>query len=210
MALSVKLNVFEGPLDLLLHLIDKNKIDIYDIPIVEITDQYMEYLHSMEKEDLGIMSEFLVMAATLLDIKCKMLLPEEVLQYTPPSDPQELLRGLTLERMSAIYQALIRRQENKIDPIRSKFGRIEKEEISLSDKLLEMKEYAKTHRKFSFRRLMENQHSKIQLIVTFLAILELMKMGHVHAEQEDLFDDIHVEVITDPDTWKNLTEFADE
>ena len=71
------------------------------------------------------------------------IIPEEVLQYTPPSDPQELLRGLTLERMSAIYQALIRRQENKIDPIRSKFGRIEKEEISLSDKLLEMKEYAK-------------------------------------------------------------------
>ena len=56
MAISVKLNVFEGPLDLLLHLIDKNKIDIYDIPIVEITDQYMEYLHSMEKEDLGVMS----------------------------------------------------------------------------------------------------------------------------------------------------------
>ena len=74
----------------------------------------------------------------------------------------------------------------------------------------EMKEYAKTHRKFSFRRLMENQHSNIQLIVTFLAILELMKMGHVHAEQADLFDDIHIEVITDPETWKNLTEFAEE
>ena len=68
MAISVKLNVFEGPLDLLLHLIDKNKIDIYDIPIVEITDQYMEYIHAMEKEDLGVMSEFMVMAATLLDI----------------------------------------------------------------------------------------------------------------------------------------------
>ena len=244
MALSVKLNVFEGPLDLLLHLIDKNKIDIYDIPIVEITDQYMEYLHSMEKEDLGIMllpkevneegeeeDPRAELVQKLLEYKMykymsyelrdrlgdaagvyyrKQDLPEEVLQYTPPSDPQELLRGLTLERMSAIYQALIRRQEDKIDPIRSKFGRIEKEEISLSDKLLEMKEYAKAHRKFSFRRLMENQHSKIQLIVTFLAILELMKMGHVHAEQEDLFDDIHVEVITDPDTWKNLTEFADE
>ena len=78
MALSVKLNVFEGPLDLLLHLIDKNKIDIYDIPIVEITDQYMEYIHAMEREDLGVMSEFMVMAATLLDIKCKMLLPKEV------------------------------------------------------------------------------------------------------------------------------------
>ena len=71
MALSVKLNVFEGPLDLLLHLIDKNKIDIYDIPIVEITDQYMEYLHSMEQEDLGTMSEFMVMAATLLDINVR-------------------------------------------------------------------------------------------------------------------------------------------
>ena len=75
MAIPVKINVFEGPLDLLLHLIEKNKIDIYDIPIVEITDQYMEYLHSMEQEDLGTMSEFMVMAATLLDIKCKMLLP---------------------------------------------------------------------------------------------------------------------------------------
>lgn len=80
MAIPVKLNVFEGPLDLLLHLIDKNKIDIYDIPIVEITDQYMEYIHAMEKEDLGIMSEFMVMAATLLDIKCRMLLPKETMK----------------------------------------------------------------------------------------------------------------------------------
>jgi ScpA/B protein len=78
MGIPVKLEVFEGPLDLLLHLIEKNKIDIYDIPIVEITDQYMEYIHAMEREDLGIMSEFMVMAATLLDIKCKMLLPKEV------------------------------------------------------------------------------------------------------------------------------------
>ena len=72
MGIPVKLQVFEGPLDLLLHLIDKNKIDIYDIPIVEITNQYMEYIREMEKEDLNIMSEFLVMAATLLDIKCRM------------------------------------------------------------------------------------------------------------------------------------------
>ena len=72
MGIPVKHEVFEGPLDLLLHLIDKNKIDIYDIPIVEITNQYMEYIRNMQKEDLNIMSEFLVMAATLLDysIKC--------------------------------------------------------------------------------------------------------------------------------------------
>lgn len=81
MGIPVKLEVFEGPLDLLLHLIEKNKIDIYDIPIVEITDQYMEYIHAMEREDLGVMSEFMVMAATLLDIKCKMLLPKEALPY---------------------------------------------------------------------------------------------------------------------------------
>ena len=261
MGIPVKLEVFEGPLDLLLHLIEKNKIDIYDIPIVEITDQYMEYIHAMEREDLGVMSEFMVMAATLLDIKCKMLLPkevneegeeedpraelveklleykmykfmsyelkdkmddaanvffkeptlpDEVMQYKEPVDPKELLAGLTLEKLNAIYKSIIRIQEDKVDPIRSKFGTIEKEEVSLSDKMIEIKEFARTHRKFSFRNLLESQSSKVQVIVTFLSILELMKMGHIHVEQDGLFDDISVEVQTDPDTWKNLTEFAEE
>lgn len=261
MAIPVKLNVFEGPLDLLLHLIDKNKIDIYDIPIVEITDQYMEYIHAMEKEDLGVMSEFMVMAATLIDIKCRMLLPKEVNEegeeedpraelvqklleykmykfmsyelkdrldeaagvyfknetipdevkaYREPVDPQELLRGLTLEKLNHIYKSIVRKQVDKLDPIRSKFGTIEKEEVSLSDKMLEMREYAMQHKQFSFRKLMEGQKSRIQLIVTFLSILELMKMGHIQVQQENLFDDILVDVVTDPSTWKNLTEFADE
>ena len=70
--------MFEGPLDLLLHLIDKNKIDIYDIPIVEITNQYLDYIRQMQRQDLNIMSEFMVMAATLIDIKCRMLLPKEI------------------------------------------------------------------------------------------------------------------------------------
>ena len=252
MGIPVKLEVFEGPLDLLLHLIEKNKIDIYDITIVEITDQYMEYIHAMEREDLGIMSEFMVMAATLLDIKCRMLLPkevneegeeedpraelveklleykmykfmsyelkdkmdeaanvffreatipEEVSQYKEPVDPRELLVGMTLEKLNAIY---------KIDPIRSKFGTIEKEEVSLSDKMLEVREFAREHRKFSFRNLLERQCSKVQVIVTFLSILELMKMGHIHVQQEELFDDISIEVQTDPESWKNLTEFAEE
>ena len=78
MGINVKLQVFEGPLDLLLHLIDKNKVNIYDIPIAMITEQYMEYVNQMDKEDLNVVSEFLVMAATLLDIKSKMLLPKEV------------------------------------------------------------------------------------------------------------------------------------
>lgn len=261
MAIPVKINVFEGPLYLLLHLIEKNKIDIYDIPIVEITDQYMEYIHGMETEDLGTMSEFLVMAATLLDIKCKMLLPREVneegeeedpreelvqklleykmykymsyelkdkldgaagvfykkatipgevLKYREPVDPQELLSSLTLEKLNQIYQSILKKQESKLDPIRSKFGTIEKEEVSLSDKMVEMRDYAASHRNFSFRSLLEGQTSRIQVIVTFLSILELMKMGYVCVEQEELFDDIQVQVKEDPLTWRHLTEFADE
>ena len=75
---SEEMQDFEGPLDLLLHLIDKNKVNIYDIPIADITEQYMEYVKKMQEEDLDVVSEFLVMAATLLDIKCTMHLPKEL------------------------------------------------------------------------------------------------------------------------------------
>ncbi len=244
MGIPVKLPVFEGPLDLLLHLIEKNKIDIYDIPIVEITDQYMAYIRQMEREDLNVVSEFMVMAATLLDIKCRMLLPKEVseegeeedpreelvqqlleykmykymsyelrdrmadasrsvykkatlpkevLEYEEPVDVSELLAGLTLEKLNEIYQSILRRQEDKIDPIRSRFGRIEKEEVSLSDKMEELESYASAHRQFSFRSLLESQHSRMQVIVTFLAVLELMKTGKITVVQERLFDDILIE-----------------
>ena len=137
-------------------------------------------------------------------------IPKEVAVYREPVDTSQLLAGLTLEKLNAIYKSIIRRQENKLDPIRSKFGTIEKEEVSLSEKMLEMKEFARTHRKFSFRNLLERQCSRVQVIVTFLSVLELMKMGHIQVEQKELFDDISIEVKTDPDTWKNLTEFAEE
>ena len=75
---SLKLSAFEGPLDLLMHLIESNKIDIYDIPIVEITEQYIGYLRNLQEFDMELASEFLVMAATLLQIKSRMLLPKEV------------------------------------------------------------------------------------------------------------------------------------
>ncbi len=243
MGIPVKLPVFEGPLDLLLHLIDKNKIDIYDIPIVEITNQYMEYIQAMEKEDLNIMSEFLVMAATLLDIKCKMLLPrevnedgeeedprkelveqlleykmyklmsyelrdrqvdaeqtfckkptipEEVLEYEEPVDLDMLLGDLTLAKLSRIFRDVMRRQEDKIDPVRSKFGKLEKEEVTLVDKLEYVSEYIKNHRRFSFRELLTKQSSRTQIVVTFLAILQLMKEGAAFIEQEQPFDDIMI------------------
>ena len=244
MALSVKIESFEGPLDLLLHLIDVNKFNIFDIPIVEITAQYMEYLKSMETEDLNVMSEFLVMAATLLEIKAKMLLPaevdeegeeidpredlvqklleykmykymsyelkdrmedadkifyrepdipREVLEYRVPVNPAKLLEGITLDRLNAIYRSVIRRQEDKVDPIRSKFGKIEREDVSLPQKMEYVRAYAGNHGRFSFRDLLEEQAGKMQVVVTFLAILELMKMGEIRVAQESLFDDIIID-----------------
>lgn len=246
MAIPVKLPVFEGPLDLLLHLIDKNKVNIYDIPIVEITDQYMAYIRQMEREDLGVVSEFMVMAATLMDIKCRMLLPApahetspaedpraelveklleyklykymsyelkermesaekhfykkptipaEVAGYRQPIVPAELLSSVTLPKLSQIFCSVMSRREDKLDPIRSKFGRIEKEETSLSDKLQELRGYIRSHRRFTFRGLLERQAGKMQVIVTFLAILELMKTGDIRIVQEHIFDEIQIEVV---------------
>jgi len=243
MGIPVKLQVFEGPLDLLLHLIDKNKVDIYDIPIVEITNQYMEYIDAMEQADLNVMSEFLLMAATLLDIKCKMLLPKEenedeeeldprqelveqlleyklykymahelkdrecdsehtmfkessipneVLEYEEPVDMDALIGDLTLSKLNFIFQEVMKRQVNKIDPVRSKFGKIQKEEVTLPDKLEYVTRYAKSHKLFSFRELLTKQSSKTQIVVTFLAILQLMKDGTILIEQEQPFDDIMI------------------
>ncbi|WP_461812029.1 segregation and condensation protein A [Faecalimonas sp.] len=243
MGIPIKLEAFEGPLDLLLHLIEKNKIDIYDIPIVEITNQYMDYIREMETKDLNIMSEFLLMASTLLDIKCRMLLPkevneegeeedprqelveqllqykmykymsyelrdrqiegerlmfrepdipQEVLAYSEPVDLDALLDGTTLAKLKLVYNEVLKRQESKIDPIRSKFGKIEKEEVELPEKMSFLQKYAKMHKRFSFRQLLEKQKSKIHIIVTFLAVLEMMKTGEIQVVQEDTFSEIMI------------------
>ena len=248
MAIPVKLEVFEGPLDLLLHLIDKNKINIYDIPIALITEQYMEYLQAMEKQDLDNMSEFLVMAATLLKIKSKMLLPKEETDEEEPEDPRqelverlleykmykfaslelrdrqldadkmffkkstlppevadfkeeihldELLSDLTLSKLNDIFRSVMKKQVDKIDPVRSQFGKIEKEEVNLSQKMHYVQSYGLEHRKFSFRGLLEEQTDKMDVIVTFLCILELMKMGRISIIQEEIFDDILIEYLAD-------------
>ena len=181
MDMTVKLQVFEGPLDLLLHLLDKNKVNIYDIPIVEITKQYMDYIREMKRHDLNVVSEFLVMAATLLDIKSKMLLPAppqeeeeqedpraelvqqlleykmykcisyelkdrqvdaqkvmfkvptvppEVAAYEEPVDLEELVGDTTLAQLNDIFKSIMQKKQDRIDPVRSKFGRIEKEQDS--------------------------------------------------------------------------------
>ena len=242
--IDVKLDVFEGPLDLLLHLIEKNKFNIFDIPIVEITRQYLEYLDSMEEQNMDIMSEFLVMAATLISIKSKMLLPKEeteeeddddpraelvksLIEYkmykyasaelkdmsidasnaffkkeTIPKevkevkeevDPAELLSDITMKQMSEIFQTLLKREVDRVDPVRSKFGTITREEIRLEDKMVEIRNEIKGLKSINFRTLLGNKRGKINLIVSFLAILELMKTGALIIRQEEMFGDIIIE-----------------
>ena len=103
MSISVKLEAFDGPLDLLLHLIEKNKIDIFDIPIVEITNQYMEIIAQMQTKDMDVMSDFLLMAATLLRIKSKMLLPAEKAEEGEEEDPRAELVERLLEYKTYKY-----------------------------------------------------------------------------------------------------------
>ncbi len=107
MAIELKLQAFEGPLDLLLHLIEKNKVNIYDIPIAMITEQYMEYIDAMTQASMqmDVMSEFLVMAATLLDIKSRMLLPVEKDEEGEEIDPREELVRQLLEYKTYKYMS---------------------------------------------------------------------------------------------------------
>lgn len=255
MSISYKLEQFEGPLDLLLHLIEKNKVSIYDIPIAEITDQYLEYVSQMEREDLNVVSEFLVMAATLLDIKSRMLLPaevneegeeedpraelverlleykmykymafelkdreldaekvfyknptipKEVARYEPPVDLDKLLDGLTLAKLQRIFESVMKRREDKVDPIRSNFGTIRQEPVSLEEKITSVMDYARKHRRFSFRAMLEQQGDKLEVVVTFLAVLELMKIGKIHLTQEHLFDDMEIETLEEEGNEEEL------
>ena len=106
-------------------------------------------------------------------------LPKEVAQYSQPVDLDELIGDLTLTRLHEIFREVIRRQHDKIDPVRSRFGKIEKEEVTLPEKMEFLAEYTRTHRSFRFRDLLMRQTSKVQVIVTFLAVLEMMKAGKI-------------------------------
>ena len=226
---------FTGPLDLLLRLIEKDKVDIYDIPIAEITRQYMEYVSRMEVEDLEVVSDFLVMAATLLDIKAAMLLPkekdengeeldpraelverlleykrirfishelrkyeefaegyfygeecipEEVLKYKPPVDLNELLKGVSAAGLKKIYDELMKRREYKRDERRSEFGVIRRERIPLRRCIGSLISFARQNSRFSFRQLLRKGMDRTEVVVMFLAVLELMKVGMIEASQE--------------------------
>ena len=243
MELSFKLDNFEGPMDLLLHLIDRNKVDIMDIPIAAITDQYFAVLEEMQQADMDIMSDFLVMAATLLDIKARMLLPpetdeegeeidprselvqalleykmykymsyelrgredeagmtfyhapdipKEVRSYREPVDLDRLLGGVTLSSLRKVFEEVMKRSADRIDPIRSGFGKVEKDPVDTVKVMRSVSENIMKKKRCSFRSLLTKSSSKMYMVVTFLTILELMKMGRVQAEQDDLFGEIMI------------------
>ncbi len=235
MTYKVKLNIFEGPLDLLLFLIKKEKIDIYDIPITKITAQYLEYLELMKLLDLEIAGEFLVMAATLIHIKSKMLLPpdEENLLEEEEMDPrEELVRKLLeykkfKEAASQLYEMY---QDHKTMFLRRGVGEKEKIvtedgesyfEASLFDLITAFRKVLKEVPKEVFHKVVKNKHTvsdkvhyiyhvlaenrevlftdlfkgsvnKDEVIVTFLAVLELMKMREVLIFQDEPFGDIKI------------------
>ena len=259
MGISYKLEHFEGPLDLLLHLIEKNKVSIYDIPIVTITEQYLDYVNHMDIQDLDLVSEFLVMAATLLDIKARMLLPREekaeeeeedpraelvrrlleykmykfmareledmeedaerllfkaptipreVAEYEAPVDLAELLKGLTLAKLQEIFESVIKRGENKKDPVRSGFGTIAREPVSLKKRLSFVLSFARRNRNFSFRQMLGGTAGKMETVVTFLAVLELMKIGKIYLTQETVDSDMYIESL-EPEGTADEIDFDD-
>ncbi|WP_243290115.1 segregation/condensation protein A [Bacillus sp. FJAT-47783] len=237
----VKIDAFEGPLDLLLHLINRLEIDIYDIPVSEITGQYVAYIHTMQELELDVASEYLVMAATLLSIKSRMLLPQQeetlmddvpveeedpreelvnrLIEYRkykeaaiklkakeeeraqvftkPPSDLSDFAineqvvkqqSDVTIYDMIGAFQKMLRRKKLQ-KPLST---RITRQEIPIEKRMNEIIEDLRINRvKRHFYDLFP-AHQKEYLVVTFLAILELMKKQYIHIEQERNFSDIYI------------------
>ncbi|HYK74643.1 MAG TPA: segregation/condensation protein A [Pseudoneobacillus sp.] len=240
---NVKIDSFEGPLDLLLHLINRLEIDIYDIPVSEVTEQYLIYIHTMKELHLDIASEYLVMAATLLAIKSKMLLPkqeeeflddelefqleedprdelvERLIEYRkykeaaqdlktleeerslmfskPPSDLSELSKEIQVDRvdlnvslydMLGAFQKLMRRKKLQ-KPLSTKIAR---QEVSIEKRmeeiLLELKNFRGRKSFYDLFPFPQKEH----IVVSFLAILELMKRREIQIEQEKNFAEIFV------------------
>lgn len=222
-----KLDTFEGPMDLLMHLIEKNKIDIYDIPIAELTQQYLDYLDKYREFDIEITSSFLVMAATLLQIKSKMMLPkvetaeqadddprlelvEQILEYrkykqisavlsdmaedcyklvTRP--PLEMaVRHLPPQNLSinVLVEAFLNISTTKMKQF-SDVATVETEKFSVQEKMVDILNVINRSGRVFFSDIFQG-NTRIELIVTFLALLELIKIRAVAAEQPNIFADI--------------------
>jgi len=232
MSYKIRIELFEGPLDLLLYLVKKDHLNIYDIPISQVTEQYLKYIELMQLLDLNIAGEFLVMAATLLQIKSKMLLPaEEIKEDEKLEDPREELvkRLLEYERFKEIAENLRQREidqqevfkrpkletpdipvgeqvyfEASIFDLINAFSRaledipkelfyeVIKDEFTIEEKVHQILHRLLVDSQVKISVLFREAKHKIEVIVTFLAILELIRMKEVSARQTDLFEDIEI------------------
>jgi segregation and condensation protein A len=224
----VKLEIFEGPLDLLLYLIKKDEIDIYDIPISHITEQYLTYLELMKELDIAVAGDFLVMASTLIFIKSKMLLPpeprvggeddlsedpraelvERLLEYQKFKSAAQMLysrgeiesacytRGpietdssnpevsATVFDILRVFREILKRAEAKVEM------QIARDEMTVAEKLAQIHAMLEERERINVRELFEMSRSKRELIITFLALLELVKEWKIYLTQSELFGEI--------------------
>lgn len=241
MQLNIKTLNFEGPFDLLLHLIKKNEMDIYDIKIYEITKQYLEYIDLLKEMDLDVTSEFIVIAATLIEIKSKMLLPKEkkteeveneedprkelvakLLEYKkykvvseylkdrevglmfgkkaeiilePEPEIKDILKNISMLQLYNTYNELMDRFRNKLNKENIINKIIPLDAYKVEDKMIYLKEALLSHSKIKFSLLTKNYNSKIEIVVTFLAMLELIKLREVKVIQYENFNEIYLERI---------------
>ncbi len=222
--LSFSIEVFEGPLELLLHLLKKNKVSIYDIPIEKITTQYMDYLEQMQAFDMEVSSEFLLMASELLLIKSKMLLPRHeeeeedprqnladrllayqrmktaalflkehegdgrFLYFKQPDDieqapPDYSEQAFDVEQLiAALGEVLIKTQRREPPPKTSFVGIGGHEHVSSASCVSHIKGRLKHKKPVTFASVFEGLTSRAQIVVSFLIILEMIRLGHVTAE----------------------------
>jgi segregation and condensation protein A len=231
----IKLQVFEGPLDLLLFLIRKNEIDIYDIPIESVTKQYLEALRAMQSLDLDVAGEFFVMAATLMEIKSRLLLPKGQHAVDPNADPEDdidprwelvhqLLQYKKFKEAAAQLSAIVRQRQDLMErhvsalaadqldrPLKSAdrielwntfnivlrrlaekliVGEIHDEQVTVADQMEWLLGRLKTERSFVFSQLFEHGVTLRKLVATFLAVLELTRLGQLRLKQDEAFADI--------------------
>ena len=244
MTLKIKIKNFEGPFDLLLHLIKKNEMDIYDIKIFDITNQYLQYMKEMKIIDLDLVSEFVVFAATLLEIKSRMLLPKSAadevsvdLENDPRNDlvaklieykkfkqasdyfrsleekagtvftkkPEiieennqaaeslDILKEMSILKLYSLYNELINRYNNKINKDTTIQREIPVDIYKIQDKMIYLIQRITTGNHIFFSSLMRECSSKMEVVVTFLALLELIRLKNITVVQEDNFTEIYLE-----------------
>lgn len=239
--INIKLEAFEGPFDLLYHLIEKNKIDIYNIPISSLTDQYIEFIENSNSKDMDNMSEFIVMATTLLEIKSKMLLPKikdennqndkdpreelvkkliEYKKFKNIADDfrkreksssfiyfksknnnlkffedneesfEEFMKNVTLEDIFKAFENVMNRKEAKIDHVRNSFKSVERDLYTIDEKIDYIRDLIFLTPKITFKSIFRKSVAKTEIVVTFLALLELIKMKDIFVEQDKTFGEI--------------------